>query len=64
MKDPKDLINHELYEKCHEFIKTIREHRHKTIQERQIRKLNSLCQQNKGGCSNYPGGCSSHTQQQ
>ena len=40
MKDLKELINDELYEKCHDFIKKIREHRHKTIQERQVRKFN------------------------
>ena len=60
VKNLKDLSNDELYEKCHEFIKKIREHRHETIQERQIRKFNQLCQQNKGGHSNYPGGHSNH----
>ena len=40
MRNLKDLINDELYENCHEFIKKIREWRHKTTQERQIRKFN------------------------
>ena len=60
MEDLKELINDELYEKYHEFIKKIREHRHKTIQEREIRKFNQLFQQNKGGCSKHPDGCSNH----
>ena len=34
MNDLKDLINDDLCEKCHAFIRKIREHRHKTIQER------------------------------
>ena len=40
MKDLKDSINDELYEKYHEFIKKIREYRHKTIEERRIKKFN------------------------
>ena len=60
IKDLKDLISSELYEKCHAFIKKIRQYRHKTIQERQIRKFNQMCHQNKVGHSNHPGGCSNY----
>ena len=62
IKDLKELNISETYEDCHEFIKKIRECRHKTIPERHIKKFNQLCQQNKGGHSNHTSGHSNqHT---
>ena len=36
-------------------MEKVREHRHRTTLVRHLRKYEHLCQQNKGGCSNFGG---------
>ena len=56
----KDQINTEIYERCYEFIKKVRECRHKTILERHLSKFNQLCQQTKDGYTKHLGGHSNN----
>ena len=45
MNELKDQINEELYEKCSEFIKNVREFRLAKTLKRQLNKFNRLCHQ-------------------
>ena len=48
---------------CCEFIKMVREYRHKTILEKQVKKFEQLYHKTKGGCSNTGGGHSNNQQE-
>ena len=57
------MINREVMEECHEFIKYIRERRHVKTMERQIKKFNRLWQRNTGGCPNIQNGRDGYNQE-
>ena len=60
MEEFKGQISDFYFKECYEFIKRVREYKHKTVLERQLKKFEQLYHKTKGGCSNTESGHSNH----